>query len=147
MSITRRGKGVLGAAIVALLAGATAAVLVIGGSDGDGGADDRAARRRAAAVTEANNGGEVTVAPSKPFTIDLEGSVEAPWGVPEAGTAALARVSSSQDADGSAAATFLPLEIVPGAKIVAERVPTCRATSPPCDAPTERFEVTVRVIG
>ncbi len=145
MSITQRGKGVLAAAVVALLAGGTAAVFVVGGDDG--GAGDQAARRRGAAVTEANNGGEITVAPSKPFIIDLKGSVEAPWGLPEAGTAALARVSSSQDPDGSAAATFLPLEIVPGARIVAERVPACRAASPPCDAPTERFEVTVRVAG
>jgi hypothetical protein len=141
--------------LAALLA-VTAAVLVVAiivAMGGDSGGNDpsveeqAAARRQAATVTEANNGGDVTVAPAKPFIVDLEGSADAPWGVPRANTADLALVSSSQDPDGSAAATFLPLEVAPGATITAERVPTCRLASPACDTPTETFTVTIRVGG
>jgi len=109
--------------------------------------DPTAARRRAAAVTEADNGDEITVAPSQTFIVDLEGSPEAAWTLPQATTEALARVSTSQDLDGSAAATFLPLEVVSEATITAERVPSCRKASPACNAPSERFEVTIRVAG
>jgi len=141
--VGRRVRVGLLATCVVLLGAGIAAVVAFDFGDDDGPRDS--ARRRAAAVTEADNGGEVTVAPTEPFIIDLAGSAEAPWGLPMANTAALARVSTSQDPDGSAAATFRPLEIVPGATITAERVPACRTAETPCETPTERFVVTIRV--
>lgn len=147
LGIKPRTLAVLLAVTVAVLVVAAIVAIGGGGKDGPTPEEQAAARRQAAAVTEANNGGEVTVAPSTPFIVDLEGSADAPWSVPRATSEALAPVSSSQDADGSAAATFLPLEVAPGATITAERVPTCRTATPACDTPTETFTVTIRVGG
>jgi hypothetical protein len=125
----------------ALVAAAVVAVLVF--DFGDDGSGDRP---REAAVTEADNGGEVSVAANQPFVVDLRGSEDAPWGLPEATADSLARVSTSQAVDGSASATFIPLEAVPEATITAERRPFC-LTDVPCDRPSERFQVTIRVVG
>ncbi len=150
MNVAGRRRVALGAVVVAVLLVAALVALLLGVFDGDGlSADEKAAarRRKEAAVTEANNGGEVGVTVNKPFILDLKGSPDAPWGLPEATSEALARVSTSLDANGSSAATFNPLEVTPGVTITAERVPTCRAATPACDLPTEHFEVTIRVTG
>ncbi len=88
-------------------------------------------------VTEADNGHEVTVAADRPFVVTLQGSAVAPWGLPWASGEDLALVQSSQEVDGSASATFVPLESTPGVAVRAERSGTS----------TEQFEVTVRVVG
>ncbi len=144
MTITRRGRGVLAVGVVAVVV-VVAAVVLFDRGDDDGG-DSPAARRKKATVTEANNGGEVTVAPGKPFILDLKGSPDAPWGLPEASSPDLARVQTSQDLDGSAAATFTAVEATPRVIVTAQRVPRCRTASPPCEQPVERFEVTIRVM-
>lgn len=128
-----------------VLVGAVVTVFVVDFDDGDGGS--QTARRRDAAVLDTDNGGEVSVPVGKPFVIDLEGSEDAPWSLPLASGTSLAVVSSSLDLDGSASATFVPLEVSPGVKLVAERTPACRTASDPCDTPSERFEVTIRVVG
>ena len=110
----------------------------LGGGDGDKGTVPTTVVRRAgAAVTESDNGGEVTVPPNQPFVVDLKGSPDAPWGLPEPQAESLALVGSSQEVDGSVKVTLLPLEITPGVVVSAERT----------GAVTERFEVTIRVEG
>ncbi|MEA2932128.1 MAG: hypothetical protein QOI56_913 [Actinomycetota bacterium] len=135
-------RALVAVAVVLVVAAAAVAVFVfdVGRSD-----DPQSARRKQAAVTEADNGREVEVPASKPFIVDLKGSEDAPWSLPEGTPDVLARVSSSQDLDGSAAATFMPLDDVP-AIITADRVPACRAAETPCDTPAERFQVTVRAV-
>jgi hypothetical protein len=141
---TRKGRTLLVVGILVLLAAAVAVVLLV---DFDKKVGPNDARRKAAAVTEADNGRTVTVAPGKPFIVDLKGSEDAPWGLPQSVNESLAIVSSSQDLDGSSAATFLPQERTPAAIVTAERIVPCATGGDPCPATTERFEVTIRVEG
>jgi len=127
-----------------ILVGAVVTVFVV---DFDDDGESQTARRRDAAVLDTDNRGEVSVPVGKPFVVDLKGSEDAPWSLPLASGTSLAIVSSSLDLDGSASATFVPLEVTPGVKLVAERTPACRTASDPCDTPSERFEVTIRVVG
>jgi hypothetical protein len=133
-------KRVLFGSLVVLVAFGAAFVLTRDGDDGGGKATTSrtsVVRRAGAAVTEADNGGQVTVAPNAPFVLDLKGSPDAPWGLPEVQADTLALVGSSQELDGSVKATFLPLELTPGVVVSAQR----------SGATTERFEVTIRVGG
>ncbi len=98
--------------------------------------DDDTVPRRNAAVTEANNGGEVTVPPDKPFVLNLRGTPDAPWNLPRAHADTLAMIGSSLELDGSVSVTFVPVEVSPGVQVTAERG----------GATPERFEVTIRVV-
>ncbi len=99
--------------------------------------DDDGGRRRDAAVTEADNGGEVVVPPNEPFVLDLQGSPDAPWSLPQANAGSLAVVNSRVEPDGSVTVTYIPLEVTAGVVVSAER--TTGGTP-------ERFEVTIRVV-
>jgi len=141
--LPRRG-GLLALGIVVLLAAVVVAVLVFDVLEDPEPVSDR---RRNAAVTEADNGSEVTVPVGKPFVVDLKGSEDASWSLPSAVDASLALVSSSQDLDGSSSATFLPQKATPAALVIAERTLPCPVPGETCPRRTERFEVTIRVVG
>jgi hypothetical protein len=128
------------ASLIVLIAFGVTFVLTRDGEHegGKGGAPTTVVRRDGAAVTEDDNGREVTVPPNEPFVVDLQGSPDAPWGLPVSqAVGTLALVGSSQELDGSVRATFVPLDVTPGVVVSAQRT----------GKSSERFEVTIRVVG
>ncbi len=122
--------------VLVLVTAAVASVAFLTRETDDEAASTRPGREPAAA-TQADNGGVVSVPVGKPFVVVLQGTAAEPWEVPWSTDVSMARVASSQELDGSATATFVPVEVTPGVPVVAQRA-----------GPTgERFEVTVQVVG
>ncbi len=95
-------------------------------------------------VTEASNGAALTVSRGQEFVVRLQGSVEEPWTLPEANLATMARATTETLPDGSAVATFVPLDPV-SAVVTATRVPLCADDTPPCASKSNSFQVTINV--
>ena len=95
-------------------------------------------------VTESSNGADLTVTRGQQFVVRLQGSPAEPWTLPESTDPSVARVATETLNDGSASATFVPLELV-ATVVTADRVPLCADDTPPCASATNRFQVTIRV--